>query len=164
VGTLSLPAGHSIREDHGREHRGRGSGPLRTLHRGGWRARGGVAAAPDRLGEALAIPDGPVRDRGDPSRLRPQTGLYAIAAIRIVFGLALWFAAPDSRAPGLLLILGAFTVLVGVATPFFGVRRFAAILDWWSQRPSALLRTWCAVVVALGLAIVWVLLPGSGTG
>ncbi len=97
-------------------------------------------------------------------RLQSQTGLYAIAAIRVVFGLALWFAAPDSRAPGLLLILGAFTVLVGVATPFFGVRLFAAVLDWWSQRPSALLRTWCAVVVVLGLAIVWSLLPGSGTG
>jgi hypothetical protein len=93
------------------------------------------------------------------ARSQSQRGLYFIAAIRVVIGVALVLAAAGSRAPAFLRILGVISVLAGLATPFFGVHRFQAILSWWSLRPAVVLRLWCLVVVLLGGAIVWAVAP-----
>ena len=93
------------------------------------------------------------------ARLQSQRGLYAVAAIRVVFGAAFLMAAAGSRAPAFLQILGVISVIAGVATPFFGVQRFQAVLSWWSLRPAVVLRLWCLVVVLLGAAIVWAVAP-----
>jgi hypothetical protein len=89
------------------------------------------------------------------ARTQSQQGLYVIAAIRVIMGAALFLAAAGSRAPAFLQVLGVISVVAGVVTPFFGVRRFQAILGWWSLRPAVVLRLWCLVVVMLGAAIVW---------
>lgn len=92
-------------------------------------------------------------------RLQSQGGLYFIAAVRLLLGVALLFAAPASRAPTYLQVLGAVALLSGVATPFFGVRRFEAILDWWRARPAGLVRLWAILVAVFGLSLVWAVFP-----
>jgi len=55
-------------------------------------------------------------------------GLYAAAAIRLVLGTALFLAAPTSRAPKTLRILGIGIIVAGVITPLLGVERARAIV------------------------------------
>ena len=93
------------------------------------------------------------------ARFQSQRGLYVLAALRVVIGVALLMAAAGSRAPAFLGILGVVSVIAGVATTFFGVHRFQAILSWWSLRSAVLLRLWCLVVLSLGAALVWAIAP-----
>jgi len=93
------------------------------------------------------------------SRLQSTRGLYAIAAVRLALGAALLLAAPESRAPAFLLLLGAVALLSGLVTPFFGVERFKSLLDWWSGLHATRVRAACVVVIALGLALVGSVLP-----
>jgi hypothetical protein len=87
-------------------------------------------------------------------------GLYAAAALRIVLGGALWFAAPGSRAPRLIRAIGLLVLVAGLVTPLFGVERFHGILDWWSARGPAFMRAWAAVVLAFGCTLAYGLMPG----
>lgn len=86
-------------------------------------------------------------------------GVYFIAGLRLLVGLALLFAAPSSRAPLYLIALGALALVSGIVTPFFGVRRFEAILDWWRQRDPWIVRLWSTFVLVFGLSLVWAVFP-----
>jgi hypothetical protein len=86
-------------------------------------------------------------------------GLYVAAGIRVLLGVALLFAAPASRAPGLVYVLGVFIIVAGVATPLFGLDRFRRLLDWWSSRGSAFIRGWAVVALLFGLGLAYALLP-----
>ena len=84
-------------------------------------------------------------------RFASTTGLLVVAAIRIVLGAALYLAAPWSRAPEVLLVLGVFIFVLGVATPFFGVERSRRVLDSWSGQGSDFVRVWAFFTLAFGL-------------
>lgn len=90
-----------------------------------------------------------------------QRGLYAVAAIRLVLGVALVAAAPASRAPDALRVLGVIAVVAGMATPFFGVDRFRRVLDWWTARGHGFVRAWSVIVMALGALLVYAVVPGA---
>ena len=77
-------------------------------------------------------------------------GLYLVAALRIVFGVVLVLAAPSSRAPKVLRLLGFIMLVAGLTTPFFGVDRARAMLDWWAARGPAFMRLWAGFAVAFG--------------
>lgn len=94
------------------------------------------------------------------TRVQSQAGIHAIAGFRLLMAVPLWFAAPESRAPFYLQTLGILSLLSGIATPFFGKRRFAAILGWWRERPASFVRVWSLFVVAFGLSLVWAVFPG----
>ncbi len=80
--------------------------------------------------------------------------IYFAAAVRIAFGIVLVLAAPLSRAPIALRILGMLIVLGGVITPFFGVQLAETVLGWWSQS-AGIVRAWAAAALALGVFIVY---------
>jgi hypothetical protein len=98
------------------------------------------------------------------ARWQSQPGLYTAAGIRILLGVALILAAPDSRAPHYLQAFGGIALLAGVATPFFGLRRFAALLAWWREQDAAIVRLWCLVVTLVGCSFVWAVFPAPGAG
>lgn len=93
------------------------------------------------------------------TRVQSQQGLYFIAALRLLLGVALLLAAPGSRVPLYLQVLGAISVLSGAVTPFFGVRRFEAILDWWRRQGDGVVRLWSLFVLLFGASLVWAVLP-----
>jgi hypothetical protein len=95
------------------------------------------------------------------SRLESRPGLYSIAAIRLLFGVALILASDDSRAPLFLEIVGAVALFSGIITPFFGVRRMGLMLEWWRGLDAGVLRIWTCFVVLFGLSLVWAVLPAS---
>ena len=83
-------------------------------------------------------------------------GLYAIAALRIAIGLVFVLTAPASRAPRTLRMLGLIVITAGVTTPWFGVTRARAVLDWWASAGPLLMRLDAGVGMALGGFLVYV--------
>jgi hypothetical protein len=102
----------------------------------------------------VAAPD---RMLGIVRAFQSPAGLYTAAAIRLVFGIALFLAAPGSRAPELLRILGIIVFVAGLVTPLFGLERFGKLLDWWTARGTGFVRGWCVFTLAFGLLLAWAL-------
>lgn len=84
-----------------------------------------------------------------------RTMLYVAALIRIALGVAMLIAAPDTRAPSFMFALGALIVIIGIATPFFGLDRFRAVLNWWTSRSAIFQRAWAFVAMAFGIGLVY---------
>jgi hypothetical protein len=82
-------------------------------------------------------------------------GLYAAAALRLLFGAALWLAAPASRAPRALRIVGGLVVVAALLTPLVGPERFAAMLDLFAAQGPLFGRFWGLVALAIGLLLAF---------
>lgn len=80
--------------------------------------------------------------------------LYAIAAVRVVFGVSLVWVASTSRMPKALRVIGALIVVVGLMTPLFGVERARAVLDWWVGQGTLFMRVWALFPVAFGIFLI----------
>jgi hypothetical protein len=93
------------------------------------------------------------------TRVQSQAGLYSIAGLRLGVGLALLLAAPESRLPPYLQVLGVLALISGAATPFVGVSRFEAILDWWRRRGPGFVRAWSGLVLLFGASLLWAVFP-----
>ena len=88
-----------------------------------------------------------------------QTGLLAIAVVRIAIGVVLIMNAPTSRAPKLLQFAGALVLLAGLVTPLFGVERTRAVLDWEAAQRPALVRLAGVAVFTIGGLFAVLLTP-----
>jgi hypothetical protein len=76
--------------------------------------------------------------------------LYAIAAARVAFGLLLLTVAGTSRFPRTLRIVAFLPILAGLATPFVGVDRAPALVEWWTQFGHGIVRVTALLIFALG--------------
>lgn len=85
------------------------------------------------------------------------TALYVVAAVRIIFGALLLWVATESRMPKTVRVIGAVIVIAGLLTPFFGVERSEAVLNWWSTQDLLLVRGAAAVLTLLGLFVIYAL-------
>jgi hypothetical protein len=65
------------------------------------------------------------------TRAQSQMGLYSIACVRLLLGMALLLAASG----------------------------FEAILAWWRRRASWVVRLWSLFVALFGASLVWAVLP-----
>jgi hypothetical protein len=83
-------------------------------------------------------------------------GLYAIAAVRIAIGLALALAAPASRRPRTIRVLGLIVIIAGLSTPWFGVARAQAVVDWLANTEPSFMRVDAVVGMAIGGFLVYV--------
>jgi hypothetical protein len=102
---------------------------------------------------SLAAPD--LRLSLERSVMTPA-GLYAILALRIAIGLVLVCAAPESRAPRTLRVLGLIVIIAGLMTPWFGVARSRAVLNWLASAGPWLMRLDAGVGMAVGGFLVYV--------
>lgn len=91
--------------------------------------------------------------------LLSSNGLYAVAGIRVAFGALLVLVAPLSRAPRTLRVIGAVIILNGLVTPFFGVERSEALLDWFSMRGDSFVRAMALFAIAFGAFVVYAVSP-----
>lgn len=88
-------------------------------------------------------------------------GMLVAVMIRLVFGLALFFAAPVSRFPDTFRILGLLVVAAALLIPFLGQDRISHLLNWTARQSSLALRLWFTVGIVFGLfAIYAVVIPG----
>ena len=82
-------------------------------------------------------------------------GLWLAVGFRLVFGIALLLAAAGSRAPLLLTIVGAISLVSAAVVPILGYARARSFVAWWSQRPAAFVRGWSLVACAFGGFLVY---------
>ena len=78
---------------------------------------------------------------------------YALAAVRVAFGLILISAALASRSPRGLRVLGYVIVILGMTTGLMGLFAIGparAAIDWWMHQQSGVLRLTSALVLLLG--------------
>jgi hypothetical protein len=88
-------------------------------------------------------------------------GLYVVAALRIAIGLVLIFAAAESRAPRTLRVIGVFVIIAGLTTPWFGVERARAVLDWFTKAGPSFMRLTAGVAMAIGGFLSYVFRPAA---
>ena len=88
--------------------------------------------------------------------LLTPTALYVVAVVRVIFGALLLWIASASRMPRTLRVIGVLVIVAGLFTPFFGVERSKAILNWWSSQGPLSIRTLGGVAIIFGLFLVYV--------
>jgi hypothetical protein len=91
--------------------------------------------------------------------LLTQNGLYAVAAVRVVFGLLLVFGARASRMPQTLRVIGSVIIIAGLLTPLFGVARSESMFNWLSAQGLAFVRVVALFAIALGALVVYAITP-----
>ncbi len=87
---------------------------------------------------------------------------YAIALLRVAFGLALITAASASRAPRAIRVLGWVITVLGVTTAMtglLGVDRARASIDWWLRQGHGAARLTGVLIVAPGGFVAYALAP-----
>ena len=92
-------------------------------------------------------------------RVQTPGGLYAVATLRLVLGVALLLVAPASKAPDPLRIMGVLAVAAALVTPLVGLARWSRLVEWWRGHGDLILRAWAAIPLALGLYLAWAVLP-----
>lgn len=97
----------------------------------------------------------PKRLMGIIERFRSPAGLWYAVGVRLVIGILLVLAAADCRLPTFVNTIGIFMIVAVVVLPIMGQRRFNALIDWWTQRPSALLRLWTLVAGPFGGLLIY---------
>lgn len=85
--------------------------------------------------------------------------LYIAGAVRMAVGAILFLAAPASRAPLALRVLGALIFVGGVLTPIIGAAFAQSLLAWWKEGGQAVVRIWALMALALGAFIIHATLP-----
>ena len=86
-------------------------------------------------------------------------GLYVVAIIRVAIGLVLFLAAPASRAPRTLRILGVIVCVAAVAVASLSIQRTQELMNWWTAHGLGFVRMAAAVVVAVGSFIAYATAP-----
>ena len=82
-------------------------------------------------------------------------GLYARAALRFALGLIFVLAAPASRAPRTLRVLGVIMIIAGLTTLWLGIAHVRAILDSWTATGLLGMRLVACVAMAIGGLLVY---------
>ena len=95
-------------------------------------------------------------------RFQAGPGVWAGFAIRLVFAVALWLAAPLSATPSAFRVLAVIAFLGAVALPLMGSTRFDIFVRWWSEQPAWFLRIWLLLALAFGLFTLWSSVAGLG--
>jgi hypothetical protein len=101
----------------------------------------------------------PSRLLGVLRKVQEPRGLLFLGVLRVVLGIALIFSAPASRAPELIGIVGIILIIRGVTLPLIGIERVRRLLGWFSAQGSAFVRGWAALATAIGLWLVYALVP-----
>ncbi len=90
--------------------------------------------------------------------LQAPNALYVDAVGRIVFGVAVFFAAPASRAPVSLRIFGVVNIVGGIFMPALGVDGYRSLVE---LKLGLLPRLWAASALLFGALLAYALVPRS---
>jgi hypothetical protein len=80
-------------------------------------------------------------------------GIYAAAAIRIILGGLLFFAATPTRTPKTIRVVGLILVIAGIATALIPLDRAQSIKDWWVTRGPDTIRIVACFPLVAGIFI-----------
>jgi len=92
---------------------------------------------------------------------KPFETLYGSTAVHLILGGALVLAAPRSRAPRALLVVGLSSFVTGLLELFLRVPLGRAGHDWWVAQGDLFLRFWGVLALAFGSGFTFLLWPRS---
>jgi len=90
-----------------------------------------------------------------------RTGLYVVAAARVVLGGLLFFAASATRTPKTVRVIGLLILIAGIATAVISPERADLMKDWLVARGPDTLRIAACIPLAAGLFIAGATLTKS---
>ncbi|MFV1995247.1 MAG: hypothetical protein ACC661_07405 [Verrucomicrobiales bacterium] len=77
---------------------------------------------------------------------------------RLVMGVLCLMAAPATKFPLAIMLLGWLMIVAAGAIPVVGWGRLRLMVDWWRTRPGFLLRSWLFFGVVFGVFLVYAVL------
>lgn len=84
-----------------------------------------------------------------------QARFRGAVVIRLFIGITFVLAAPDTRFPTTILVLGIIALVAAVALIFAGSKRVDTLIQWWFRQPAGFTRGWSILAVLLGGALVY---------
>jgi len=81
------------------------------------------------------------------------TGLYVVAAIRVVLGALLFIVARATRTPKTVRVIGLLILLAGIATALIPAERAQLMKEWWIAHGPDTLRIAACFPLAAGIFI-----------
>jgi hypothetical protein len=82
-------------------------------------------------------------------------GIYAAVIVRLVLGLALIIAAPDSRFPLIFQALGWIAIVAAVALALMGRQGIRRLVAWFERFSPASIRLWLLSGTAFGGFLIY---------
>ena len=82
-------------------------------------------------------------------------GMWLAIALRVMFGGALWFAAPLSRTEFVLKLIAGLAAASAVVIGIIGLPRFSGLIERWLDLPPIAVRAWCLVAIFVGAFVFW---------
>ena len=82
-----------------------------------------------------------------------RSGLYVVAAVRIILGALLFVAARATRTPKTVRVIGLILLVAGIATVFISAERAQLMKDWWITHGPDTLRIAACFPLAAGIII-----------
>ncbi|MEE9608137.1 MAG: hypothetical protein V3U03_10420 [Myxococcota bacterium] len=97
----------------------------------------------------------PSRLIGWVSALDSTTRFWTAVLVRVVLGILLLVAAPSCRAPLVVQVIGAVTLIAAAALVALGPKRLDAFVAWWLERPKSLVRGSGGFAVGFGALLIY---------
>lgn len=82
-------------------------------------------------------------------------GYYAAAAVRVLLGLALIFAAPVSRLPIAFQVVGWLAIAAAIGLLIIGQGRLSKLVEWFNRLSDTVFRAWLVTAVVFGLFLIY---------
>ncbi len=102
-----------------------------------------VIARPSRVGDIA-------------DRMLTTSAIKAGAILgRIAIGILLLLAAPDTRLPTFMTILGFLSIIGGVALAIMKEAWVNGLVGWWANQSKTILRVWGVLIALFGSVIVY---------
>jgi hypothetical protein len=84
-----------------------------------------------------------------------HAALFVAIMVRLTIGALLVLAAPQSRYPLALEILGWLAIVAALLIPVVGRKRIGQLLNWWCLRSTLGIRLWSLAGLAFGCFLVY---------
>jgi hypothetical protein len=84
------------------------------------------------------------------SAWKSPAALHFAIGVRLALGIALIVAAPESRFPQTIRVLGIVALAAAAAGALLGRERLTAFVAWWTEQSPGFVRGWSIVALAFG--------------
>ncbi len=87
--------------------------------------------------------------------MQQSWAMSVAVGVRVLLGVALIFAAPGSKYPQTLEVLGWIAIVAAGALIVVGRERIVRLLTWAQRLPFVVVRAWMLFGIAFGAFLVW---------
>lgn len=82
--------------------------------------------------------------------------LYLAVGLRLFLGVVLVLAAPQTRFPMAVQVIGILSVVGAISLPIIGREKLQRLVAWWTSSSAVAIRLWAMVALLFGLFLIYV--------